>query len=148
MPARTPGHRGEQGAAVVDFVLVLVILLPLFLGILQLALVLHVRNTMASAAAEGARYAATWQSSPEDGIAKARAQIEGVVSQDFAADPTIEVVDIDGAPAYRMTIDVTVPTLGLGGPGVSFQVSGNAIIEPDPDGGARAVGTAELAGAG
>ena len=43
----------------VDFVLVLVVVVPLFLGIVQLALVLHVRNTLTSAASEGARYAAT-----------------------------------------------------------------------------------------
>lgn len=45
--------------AVVDFVLVTVILVPLVLGIMQVALVLHVRNTLTSAASEGARYAAT-----------------------------------------------------------------------------------------
>ena len=37
--------RRERGAAVVDFVLVLVVLVPLVLGILQVALVLQVRNT-------------------------------------------------------------------------------------------------------
>jgi TadE-like protein len=146
-PAGVRARRGEDGAAIVDFVLVLIILLPLFLGILQLALVLHVRNTMASAAAEGARYAATWQSTPQDGIDKAREQIEGVVSASFASEPVIEVVDVHGAPAYRMTIDVTVPTLGLGGPEVSFQVSGNAIIEPDPNsGGSLADGAGQGAG--
>ena len=60
----TPRARtGERGAAVVDFVLVLLVLLPLVIGILQLALVLHVRNTLASAAAEGARHAAVAGSS-------------------------------------------------------------------------------------
>ena len=47
--------RGERGAAVVDFVLVLVVLVPLFLGLLQVGLVLHVRNTLTAAASEGAR---------------------------------------------------------------------------------------------
>ena len=47
-------HGSERGAAVVDIVLVLVVLVPVVLGILQVALVLFVRNTMASAAAEGA----------------------------------------------------------------------------------------------
>ena len=49
---RRPGRpvRDQRGSAVVDFVLVLVVLLPLFLGILQLALVLHVRNTLTAAA--------------------------------------------------------------------------------------------------
>ena len=39
--------RRERGAAVVDFVLVLVVLTPLVLGILQVALVMQVRNTLA-----------------------------------------------------------------------------------------------------
>ena len=56
--AGTGRRHDEGGAAVVDFVLVLVVLVPLVLGIVQLALVLHVRNTLASAAAEGARAAA------------------------------------------------------------------------------------------
>ena len=34
-------------------------LVPLFLGVLQVGLVLHVRNTLTAAASEGARYAAT-----------------------------------------------------------------------------------------
>ncbi len=51
--ARSAG--GERGSAVVDFVLVGA-LSPFFLGIVQLALVLHVRNTLIDAAASGARY--------------------------------------------------------------------------------------------
>ena len=62
----------ERGAAVVDFVLVLLVLLPLVLGILQLALVLHVRNTLASAAAEGARHAAVAGSSAPPGRRRCR----------------------------------------------------------------------------
>ena len=61
--------------------LVLVVLVPVFLGILQLALVLLVRNTVAAAASEGARYAATLDRSPADGVARTRAQIELVGRQ-------------------------------------------------------------------
>ena len=57
-------RRRQRGAAVVDFVLVLVVLVPVFLGILQVALVLFVRNTLAAAASEGARYAATLDRDP------------------------------------------------------------------------------------
>jgi hypothetical protein len=57
--------RGERGSAVVDFVLVLVVLVPLFLGIVQVALVLHVRNTLTAAASEGARYGATVNRPPD-----------------------------------------------------------------------------------
>ena len=48
----------ETGSAVVDFVLVSLILIPLFAALLQLGLALFVRNTLAACAQEGARYAA------------------------------------------------------------------------------------------
>src|SRR5215207_3315744 len=47
---------GERGSAVVDFVLVGSLLTLFFLAIIQLTLVLHVRNTLIDAAASGARY--------------------------------------------------------------------------------------------
>ena len=126
-------RRDDRGAAVVDFVFVLVLLLPLFLGILQVALVLHVRNTLASAAAEGARHAATLGATAEDGRRKAEEQIVGAVSARFAEDIDVDQVVLGGAPAYRVTIRAEVPALGLGGPGVPLQVSGNAIIEQGPE---------------
>lgn len=128
-------ERGEHGSAVVDFVLVMVLLVPLVLGVMQLALVLHVRNTVALAASEGARYAGAWESTPEDGLARTREQWEGAVAERFVKATRIEVSEFAGAPAYRVEVDVAVPALGLGGPAVSFTVSGNAVIEPDPTGG-------------
>ncbi len=119
----------ERGSAVVDFVLVLVVLLPLFLGILQVALVLMVRNTLASAAAEGARYAATIDRGPEDGVARTRQQIDAAISGRFARDVDASTVMIDGAPAVEVTVQATVPALGLGGPAISIEVSGHAIEE-------------------
>ena len=44
--------RDERGSAVVDFVLVSLVLVPLVLGIMQVALVMFVHNTLASAAHE------------------------------------------------------------------------------------------------
>ena len=61
---RRRGDRSSRGSAVVDFVLVLVVLIPLFLGILQVGLVMLVRNTLANAAAEGARHAASLDRGP------------------------------------------------------------------------------------
>jgi Flp pilus assembly protein TadG len=128
----TVRRRGERGSAVVDFVMVLVVLLPLFIGLLQLAMVLHVRNTLSSAAAEGARYAAVAGSSPQAGVDKAREQVLGALSPDYAQSIRVEPVAIDGAPAYELTIDARVPTLGLGGIAIEFSVSGNAIREQVP----------------
>ncbi len=121
--------RTERGAAVVDIVLVLVVLVPLFLGILQVGLVLFVRNTMASAAAEGARLAATSDRGPAEGAALTREQIAGVVAGRFARDVRARPVLIDGAPGVEVVVRATVPALGLGGPGVEIEVSGHAVEE-------------------
>ena len=53
---RQQGKGVERGAAVVDFVLIGALLTLLFLAIVQLTLILHVRNTLIDAAASGARY--------------------------------------------------------------------------------------------
>ena len=128
MPAvRRP--RPQRGSAVVDFVLVLLVITPLFLGILQVALVLMVRNTLASAASEGARYAATLDRGPADGVARTRQQVDRAISGRFARDIEAEEVMVDGAPGVQVTVHATVPALGLGGPAVSLDVTGHAIEE-------------------
>jgi Flp pilus assembly protein TadG len=121
--------RHQRGAAVVDFVLVLVVLVPVFLGVLQVALVLFVRNTVTAAASEGARYAATSGHDPADGAARTRSQISGALSGRYADEVTAREVTIDGAPAVEVRVHVVIPALGLGGPAVSLDLSGHAIEE-------------------
>jgi Flp pilus assembly protein TadG len=119
----------QRGAAVVDFVLVLVVLIPVFLGILQVALVLFVRNTLTAAASEGARYAATLDRGPEEGAARTRSQIDGALAGRYAQGVTARETTIDGAPAVVVTVHVVVPALGLGGPAITLDVSGHAVEE-------------------
>ena len=123
---------GERGSAVVDFVLVLVVLVPVFLGILQVALVLLVRNTLASAASEGARYAATLDRGPDDGVARTRDQIDGAISGRFAQDVSASTTTVDGAPGVEVTVRAVVPALGIGGPGIALEVTGHAVEEQPP----------------
>ena len=123
---------GERGSAVVDFVLVLVVLVPVFLGILQVALVLLVRNTLASAASEGARYAATLDRGPDDGAARTRDQIDGAISGRFAQDVSAGTTTVDGAPGVEVTVRAVVPALGIGGPGIALEVTGHAVEEQPP----------------
>jgi Flp pilus assembly protein TadG len=120
---------GQRGAAVVDFVLVLVVLVPVFLGVLQVSLVLFVRNTLTAAASEGARYAATLDRTPQDGVARTREQVSGVLAGRYAEHVSARQVTIDGAPAVEVTVHVVVPALGIGGPAVALDVSGHAIEE-------------------
>ncbi len=49
---------GEEGSAVVEFVLVSVLVVVLLLAVLQVAVYVHVRNVVTASAQEGARYAA------------------------------------------------------------------------------------------
>ena len=121
MPRRT-----ERGAAVVDIVLVMAVLVPVVLGILQVALVLYVHNTLASAASEGARLAATRDRGPADGVALTRAQIAGAVSGKFAEDVSAR----QAGDSVKVTVHARVPALGLGGPGIELTVTGHAVEEP------------------
>ncbi len=119
-------RRTERGAAVVDIVLVMVVLVPVVLGIVQVALVLHVRNTLASAASEGARLAATADRGPADGAALTRAQIAGAVSGKFAEDVSAR----QAGDTVEVTVHAHVPALGIGGPGIDLTVTGHAVEEP------------------
>jgi Flp pilus assembly protein TadG len=119
-------RRCQRGSAVVDLVLVLVVLVPVVLGILQVALVLFVRNTLASAAAEGARLAATHDRGPADGVALTRAQIDHAVSGTFAQDVSAR----QAGDSVEVTVRARVPALGIGGPGIELTVTGHAVEEP------------------
>lgn len=127
-----PVLRRERGAAVVDFVLVMAVLVPMVLAVLQVSLVLLVRNTLTAAASDGARYAATVGRGPADGEARTREQIEGALASRFARDVQARVVLVDGAPTVVVTVRATVPALGLGGPGVDLEVDGHAVQELQP----------------
>ncbi len=124
--------RGQRGAAVVDFVLVLVVLIPLFLGILQVALVLHVRNTLTDAASEGARYAATLDRPIGSGAARTREQIAGALAARFARGVSAHAATVGGAPGVEVDVTAEVPPLGLWGPAVPLHLSGHAVEEQAP----------------
>lgn len=125
----TGARRGEAGSAVVDFVLVLLVLLPFVIGVVQVALVLHVRNTLAAAAAHGARYAATADRGPTEGEVATRKQIDEAVSGRFAQDVSVSRTSVGGQPMVVVTVRARVPALGIGGPAVELEVSGHAVEE-------------------
>lgn len=130
MPGRR--RRDGRGAAVVDFVLVLVVLIPLFLGIVQVALVLHVRNTLTAAASEGARYAATVDRGPDAGAARTRQQIQGALAARFARQVVGRSATVHGAPGVEVDVTADVPPLGIWGPAVRLHVAGHAVEEAVP----------------
>ena len=133
MPVRgTSRPRDERGSAVVDFVLVSMVLVPLVLGLIQVGLVLHVRNTLAAAATEGARYGATIDRSPAQGATRTREQIGDAVAARFAEDVSARQETVDGVPTVAVTVRAVVPPLGLWGPGVDLSVTGHGVQETAP----------------
>ncbi|WP_408898550.1 TadE/TadG family type IV pilus assembly protein [Nocardioides sp. R1-1] len=121
--------RSERGSALVDFTLVTLVLVPLVLGLLQVALVLHVRATLAAAASEGARLAATADRGPADGVARTRAQIADALAGRYAEDVEARPALVAGAPGVEIVVRAEVPALGIGGPGVALSVTGRAVEE-------------------
>ena len=108
------------------------VLVPLVLGLIQVGLVLHVRNTLAAAATEGARYGANIDRSPADGAARTRTQIDDAIAARFADDVSGRRETVDGVPTVAVTVHASVPALGLWGPAVDLEVTGHGVEESVP----------------
>lgn len=121
--------RNDEGSAVVEFVFVGILLTALTLGVLQLGLALHVRNTLQDAASEGARWASLVGSSRQEGLNRTRELITAAVGARYAADVSVSSSQWQGAPAVVMTVTAPIPMIGLWGPDASMEVSGHAAQE-------------------
>jgi Flp pilus assembly protein TadG len=122
----------ELGSSVVEFVLVLTILLPLFLGILQLGLFLHVRNTLVACAHEGAREAANYDGTSAGGRAVTIGCISGALSANMARQVSPRQQFAAGQELVVMRVSARMPAMGLWGPTFDFSVEGHAVKEPVP----------------
>ncbi|BDZ56015.1 TadE/TadG family type IV pilus assembly protein [Agromyces marinus] len=101
----------------------------LLVAVIQLALALHVRNTVLDAAAEGARYAALMGSSADAGVSRTRALIDAALAEGFADEVSATTTTIAGAPAIAVTVRTRLPVVGLVGPERGLEVTGHAAIE-------------------
>lgn len=115
-----------------DFVLVSALLVTLFLAIGQLALALHVRNTLIAAASEGARYGADADRSPDDGAARTRDLIRQSLSDSFADNVSASDDLLDGVPVVTVVVRARLPLLGWLGPSRALVVRGHAYEEAVP----------------
>lgn len=119
----------ERGAAVVDFVLILLLLVPLFLGIFQVGLVLYARNTATACASEGARYGANFDRTPADGRQHAANCISESLSSKWKTDVSAGTSQQGALVTVVVNADTTVPALGLWGDLVKVNTSGHAVKE-------------------
>ncbi|MDF2807720.1 MAG: pilus assembly protein TadE [Cellulosimicrobium sp.] len=124
-----PAEDPERGSAVVDFTLVSVLVLVLFLGVVQVALAVHVRATLVDCAAEGARVAGRADRGPQDGAARTRELITAALSPRYARDVEARQTVVDGLPVVEVTVTAPLPVVGLLGPGGVVTVDGHALEE-------------------
>ena len=116
-----------------DFALVGALVTMLFVSIVQLALVVHVRNTLVDCAAEGARYGARADRTPADAIERTRALVASELSTGYAARVGARIsageVGLAGARAVEVRLSAPLPVVGLAGPGGLLSVTGHAYAE-------------------
>lgn len=121
--------RGDAGSAIVDFVLVASLVTLLFAGVVQLALVQHIRNTLTDCASEGARFGALADRTPADGVDRTRDLIRVSLAPRFAQDVEADVLVVDGIEMVEVRVTATLPLVGLLGPADALTVRGHALRE-------------------
>ena len=121
---------GERGSAVVDFVLVGGLLTMFFLAIVQLTLVLHVRNTLIDAAASGARYGTLADRNASDAEERTRSLISVALNPGFAEQVSTQEVNVHGMRTLEVTVRSPMPVIGLIGPRDLLEVKGHAAVQP------------------
>jgi Flp pilus assembly protein TadG len=121
--------RDQRGSAVVEFTLVSVVLVGLFLAVVQVGLVVHVRNTLVACAAEGARYAANADRGLADGEARTAALIAESLSADSVGEVSSRYVSTAGVQLVEIEVTTTLPLFGWLGVDRGLMVSGHAVEE-------------------
>ena len=105
------------------------LVLLLVLGVVQLTISLHVRNTLIDSASEGARYGALAGRTPADGAQRTRDLVLGSLSDEYAGQVTAARVKRDGVELVEVRVTAPLPVVGLIGPTGRLTVSGHAIAE-------------------
>lgn len=106
-----------------------VLLTALALGVVQLALAVHVRNSAIDAAVEGARHAGLAGSSLDAGVERTRLLLEASLSEGFAAEVTARRIAVGTVPVIEVEVRAPLPLIGLFGFEDSLEVTGHAPLE-------------------
>lgn len=103
----------------------------LFMAVIQLALGLHVRNTLVDVAGEGARYAARADRSLADGERRARELAATALAPDYVGEVRARTVVRGGLETVEVRIRAPLPVIGLLGPSGGLTVRGHGLEESD-----------------
>lgn len=120
--------RRDDGSAVVGFVVVVPLLVVVVLAVVQVALALHVRATVTSAAADGARAAALAGGDPAVARARIRSALASTLADGVVDDVVVRRTTSDGLAVVDVEVTSRLPLVGLLGP-TSMVVHGHALVE-------------------
>ncbi|MFZ1287944.1 MAG: TadE family protein [Candidatus Phosphoribacter sp.] len=113
-----------------EFVMVASLVLLLGMSVFQLGLVLHVRNTLITCAAEGARTGARADAGVADAVGRARSMIADSLSPVYAEQVSARhTVTPAGVRVLEVTVVAPIPVIGLIGPSGSMTLSGRSFEE-------------------
>jgi hypothetical protein len=129
---RRPATAGDAGSAVVDFALVGGLLTLLFMAVVQLGVLLHVRNTVTDCVAEGARYGALAGHAPSQAAARVHELLAAELGEGYADRTSIvraTEADVGGVRVVEVTAAAPVALVGLAGPARVLTVTGHAVAE-------------------
>jgi Flp pilus assembly protein TadG len=116
----------DRGSSPVEFLLVGTMLTLLTLGVLQLGLSIYVRNVVHDAAVEGAFHAALADTSLHDGARRTGEIISRTVGAEYASEIDVHEKQTAGHATIEVTVQTTLPLLGLLGAPGSMEVSAHA----------------------
>lgn len=106
------------------------LVLLLAVGVFQLGLLLHVRNTLVACAAEGARAGARADASIDDAVGRTRSLVTQSLSGEYATQVSArKATTADGVQVVEVTVNAPAPVIGLVGPTGTVTVIGRAFDE-------------------
>jgi Flp pilus assembly protein TadG len=117
-----------RGSATVEFALVTPLLLVVMLGVLQVALALHVRSTAIAAAAEGARMAAMLGSDPDLGVERTEQVLRENIAGTGVRTVTARRAVHEGLQVLSVEVVMDLPLIGFLGP-TEMRVRAHALDE-------------------
>lgn len=122
---------GQRGNSTVEFTLVSVLVVALFLVVLQAAFAFHTRNVLVASAQEGARYGANADRSASDAAVRTRQVVADALSPTAAGRMSYEAgeVAVDGRTAMRVTVSGPLPVVFLPAGPMRITVRGHALEE-------------------
>ncbi|WP_422631983.1 TadE/TadG family type IV pilus assembly protein [Pseudokineococcus basanitobsidens] len=119
---------GDRGSAVADFALVAGLLTLLLAGVVQLAVVLHVRATVVDCASEGARLGALADRTPADGAERTRVLVAAALSPAYARDVSASTTSVGGRQVVEVVVRAPLPVAGLLGVDDVLTARGHGLV--------------------